>query len=571
MQIARNYVIGALLLVLSGCAAFPKNFEKKDDVASVARELTDSWAATPPVTYVKSKTGVSVRKYDELPADLAAKPLSFNLAQGMSATLDDVLFALRAQGFRLVSRLDDKTSGMPWQLRVFEGTLGQLLDEVTSAYNVGFEHRNGSLYLVESNRFVASLPQHEKFMTKVTESLKELGATNVRTDLLAGQVHYTAKPSEAGYINDYLTTLSKNAALVNLQVAVLTLKQSRDINTGFDWSKLGIQRTTGNVIPTLNTTTVPAGTTTTGTATNGAAAGGAVSSAVSSAASQATTGTTGTGTATTPTTMTATALGGLFGFAGGQGLNFKFLSNSFSLTSAINMLSTFGKARTDQNVVLGTVSGLGVKIESGNEIPYVKSVGSATASGGSTTGSSQTDVAKSGLTVDIIPAFDSEDAMVTTSVKVELATLVKMVELQAGNSLGTMSQPEMQRLKFENTGRSVAGETRVIGGITYDQLDDSYSNLPGMEKYAIGSQTRTTSRNAIYIAIRPTVTVFTPYADELNAEVARAQAALDATGKLPVGGVSGEPSVPEPSVTPAPQSKPRAEVSPFAVPREASK
>lgn len=490
---------------LAGCASFPDNYEKPLKTEDVAQQMQDAWSSLPSVTYVQSNTGVVVRKYNDIPAELRAKKLSLSFTAGVQTTLNDAVFAVSAQGLRVVSRLSEDTLKKAWVIRQFEATLGDFLDELSANYNIAVEHRNGTLYLVESNRFSASLPQHKEFLDNVAKALKEMGATDTRPDVLSGMVYYTAKPDVASYIEEYLDAISKNAAMVTLQVAVLTVGVNRDVNLGFDWAKFAVQRGSGGMRSQVGsilgdssaTTSVP----TTGT-------GGTTGNAVADAA--------------------AAVTGSLLSFSGSEGFGYKFANDAFSLTAALKALSTYGTARTEQNVVLGTLSGLPVKINSGNDIPYVKSIGASTTSGGSTQGSSETETIKSGLKLEVTPNFDASDGSVVTSVKVDMSTLVGFRELSAGLNLGTLSQPEMQNLGFENVGRLSAGETIIVGGITYDQLSNNYNNFPGMEKMATGSKAEKVNRSAIYIVVRPTVVIFTPKANELNAKLRAAQAVAQA-------------------------------------------
>jgi type II secretory pathway component GspD/PulD (secretin) len=158
-------------------------------------------------------------------------------------------------------------------------------------------------------------------------------------------------------------------------------------------------------------------------------------------------------------------------------------------------------------------------------------VGSSTASGGATTGSAQTDIIKSGLKLEVTPNFDAQDGSVFTQVKVDMSTLVGFRELSAGQNLGNLSQPQMKNLNFENVGRLNAGDTVIVGGISYDQISNNYTNFPGMEKMATGSKAQTVNRNAIYIVVRPTVVIFTPKANELNAKLQAMESQAAAASK----------------------------------------
>ena len=497
---------------LGGCASFPDQYDKPLKTDEIAQQMNDEWSNMPAVTFVQSNAGMVVRKHNLVPEEIRNKRVNISFNGGTQATLGELFSVLNTQGYRVSAlRLSEDTKKKLWPVRQFDAPLGDLLDDLSANYNVAFEYRNNMIYMVEGNRYSASLPQHKDFLEKVSAALKELGATDVRSDVLAGQVYYTAKPDVADYLEEYLNTISKNSAMVTLQVAVLTVGVNRDVNLGFDWAKFAVMRGSGgmkaNIGSILNSST-GTGTTTNGTGGTANTVGNAVANTVGNAVAN---------------TSAAVVDGSLLSFAGSEGFGFKFANDAFSLTAALKALSTYGNARTEQNVVLGTLSGQPVKISSGNDIPYVKSIGAATTSGGATQGSSQTETIKSGLKIEVTPNFDASDGTVITQVKVDMSTLVGFRELSAGQNLGSLSQPEMQNLGFENVGRLSAGETIIVGGITYDQLSNNYTNFPGMEKLNTGSKSEKVNRNAIYIVVRPTVVIFTPQAAELNAKLRSAE------------------------------------------------
>lgn len=486
--------------VLAGCSSFPSNYEKPLEAPDLVQEKADDWSNLPAVTFVQSTTGVVVRKYNKVPEAVLDKRITINVQGNVQLTLHELAKVLSTQGIKVsAALLGDDSRKQLWAARHFDGTLAELLDSLTTNHNIAVEHRSGMTYLVEGNRFSASLPQHMEFLEQVATALDKMGATDVRTDVLSGQVYFVAKPNVADYIEEYLTAIAKNSAMVTLQVAVLTVGMNRDVNLGFDWAKLAAQRGTGPMRADVGSILK--------SSTN------VVASTPGSAANP----------SDTTSAVQQVLTGSMLSFSGSDGFGYKFANNAFSMTAALKALSLYGNARTEQNVVLGTLSGLPVKITSGNDIPYVKSVGAATAAGGGTSGTSQTDIIKSGLTLNLTPNFDATDGTVTTSIKVDMSTLVAFRELSAGQSLGTLSQPEMQKLEFENVGRLNAGETIIVGGITYDQVSNNYTNFPGMESKATGSKTEKVNRNAIYIVVRPTVVIFTPDAQALSAKLKTAE------------------------------------------------
>lgn len=501
---------------LAGCASFPEGYDKPLTQQDLVQEMRDVWSATPPIVFMQSQAGRVVKKSYGLPAELASKPVKVALEEGASMTLADVARVLHRQGYRVVSQLGSDSAGLEVLTHSFDGTLEALLDELAGVHNIAYEYRNGLVFLTEASRYVASLPKHKALIDQVAASLKEMGALDVRADLHSGQIYYTAKPSISDMASDYVRSVATNSAMVTLQVAVLTVGVNRDVALGFDWAQFAVKSGTRGFSPANNF------------GVSGAPGAGGAGTGTGTTVGTPGMGSTGTGTGAA---AAAVAMGQLVSVVGGDGFGYKFVNDAFSLTAALKALSTYGNARTEQNVVLSTLSGLPVKIESGNEIPYVKSVGSATTSGGATQGSTQTDVVKSGLTVEVVPSFEAEDRSVITEVNVKLATLVGFRELNAGQNLGTLSQPEMQNMTFENVGRIAAGETLLIGGITYDQLTNNYTSFPGMEKSASGSKSEKVNRNAMYIVLRPTVVVFSPDADKLNAAVRAALPQVQAAAR----------------------------------------
>lgn len=505
----KKLVLAMMVAGLFGCASFPDDYKKTDNVTDVTGGLTDSWSATPSITYIQSHTGTVIRRYAEIDRAVGGKQIQLSFNNQRSVTLGDVIFALRANGVKIVSRLTPESSKALWGDSEFNGTLENLMRDITETYNLGMEFRKGVVYIQENNRYLASMPQHEEFLAQVEKAVTSMGGTDVRADVQAGQLHYFAKPDVAEHVEEYLELVAKNSAMVTLQVAVLTVDMTRDVNIGFDWTKFMVQAGSGGLSPGSQTVTPGGSEVPPAAGAAGAVVGGIVGGAVAGPIGGVVGGAVGDAVGGAGAAATKVPLGSLVS-AGGEGLNVKYVSKAFSLSAALRALSTYGNARTEQNVVLGTLSGVPIKIKSGKKIPYVKSIGATTASGGSIQGSSDTDTVESGLTVDVTPNFDANDRTVVTKIKVELSSLVAMRELSAGVNLGTLSQPEMQTLDFENVGRIQAGETIVVGGVTFDQMSNSFTNLPGLEQLPTGSKATKMSRNTIYIVVRPTVVLFTP-------------------------------------------------------------
>lgn len=512
----------AAAAVLAGCTSFPVGFEAtmsetRAPQEEALKELGDRWTATEPLTFVKSAAGVSVKHLGALPEALAQKQVQISFAKSAKISFADLAGALRVQGVNLVSRLES-TSINDLALPDYKGSLKGLLEVLGQVHNVSYEYRNGVVFLQESGRYSVTLPQHEEFLKRAATGLSGLGATKTSYDLSAGKLFFEAKPDVIDAAEEYISAVGHNAAMVTLQVAVLTVGHNRDLSIGFDWAGLS---------STLGAAAVAPG-------------------------------------------ATAKALGGLAKVTGTGG-GYTFTGRNFSLAAALNAMSKYGTARTEQNVTIGTLSGLPVKITSGNEIPYVKTIGSSIGAGGAISGSTATATIRSGLSLDVKPQYDNKDFSVVTEVKVDMSTLVGFRELSAGASLGTISQPEIQKITFENVGRMGAGDTLVVGGLSYDQLSDNYQGLPGLEDTGTAGRNRKMTRQTIYIVVRPTVVMFSPDAEKLTELLKERRAAEELkTAGAPVAVAPAVPqaakvAVEEPKAVP-PSVAARVSASPVLAP-----
>lgn len=491
-------------LMLSGCSSFPSDYMQRltsplSSKEQALSELGDRWTAAPAITYVKASTGESAHRLAEMPEELANKKIDFALGANEKLSLQDVVGALRHQGVVVIPRLTD-TQVEDFSLNNFKGTLRNLFELIGQMHNISYEYRSGVIFMTEATKWSVTMPQHKELLERTVEGLKTLGIEKASYDLSAGKVYFEAKPDVVEAAKEYITSVSSNTAMVTLQVAVLTVGHNRDRSVGFDWAGLNTSYGKDSLSP------------------------GSSSSGLG-----------------TLVKMTS------------SGVGLTFQGSNFSLSAAINAMSKYGTARTEQNVTMGTLSGMPVKITSGNEIPYVRTIGSTVGSGGSVSGSTSTDIIKSGLDLSVTPHFDNKDNSVVTNVSVNMSTLVGFRELSAGNNLGTLSQPEMQKITFENVGRMAAGDTLVVGGISYDQMSNNYQTLAGLEKTKLAGDNQKLTRQTIYIVVRPTIVIFTPDAERLTAELERKNAAFNSPA-------TGQPGIIPSSVQAVP-----VEVKPVAI------
>lgn len=452
---------------LTGCTAFPGNIDVRPSGEQVTHNQDKRWAYLPPITQVPSNAGMSVRRMMPLPLSVGDERLQFKLSA--KATLAEMAAALAMQGTQIVLKVPEDMAGKTIALPVFDGTLRQFLEKLCIAHDLNYEYASGMVVLSPGVRYMVSVPQYEDLMKRLPAGLESVGAKNVKTDLDTGLLTFEASLAASADAQLFLQRMANNASMVTLQVAVIDVRLNRDLGKGFDWNEFSAKW--GSLVNSENENSLPD-------------ALGEVVGAV-----------------------TNRTLGKL-ATVGANGLGLRFEGDKFSLTAAIKMLSQYGKAQTDQDVLISTLSGAPVKINSGSQIPYVSNIGAVAAQGGAVSGSVNTSTVDSGIDINIVPHYDESDRLVLTNVKTKLSSLVRFRELNAGNSVGTISQPEIQKLEFENISRLRPGEVIMLGGITYDQASENYTSLAGLESTKVGSQSSTTNRHAIFIVIRPSVTVF---------------------------------------------------------------
>src|SRR3546814_3130475 len=80
-------------------------------------------------------------------------------------------------------------------------------------------------------------------------------------------------------------------------------------------------------------------------------------------------------------------------------------------------------------------------------------------------GSAQTEKLETGLTLNLAPNFEANGGLVTVSFKLELTELIEFINLNAGNQLGSFTQPRTPEQKLDDIVRIPVGETVVLGGL----------------------------------------------------------------------------------------------------------
>lgn len=495
--------LSLLLALLAGCT-----LPELGKLPERSKVLADEKAAmntdeSVPVSRVPVTAGMLVAKSirQPLPREVGERRLSVSFP-ATESTLERLVLMVGYSGVRVAERFtgnsDKEFLGRSLPFRAFNGTLAELMGVLRSGIGVVSWWQDGTLFLTDQDRFALSVPQNSEVVQTIAKELEGLGAKEITSSLRGGQIVFSASPSQfSEVIQPYMDRIHRNMAMINVQLAVVDLALTDTTASGFDWNAF-----TAQIASAAATTGTTSGTTTTSTST--------------------TTATTNT------TTPTISGIGGtlqaplsaslskavkVFGFSG-----------ILNVTGAINFLSKFGTTNTRQNVELRTLSGTEVSLRSGQTIPYVSGIGVNAIAGVNSTsttnnllGSAQTSSVKTGLTIKLTPFFDSGNDIVTVDLNVLVNSVLEFRQLDAGTQVGTLTQPVTQEQSLNDIVRVLAGNTVIIGGL---QLDNgAYSgtepNFLRGDKSAtdpflplIGNRSQDLRKEALFIIIRPSVTVF---------------------------------------------------------------
>lgn len=355
--------------------------------------------------------------------------------------------------------------------RQFRGTVGELMRRLENSGNIAVWYQGG-LVVGGTRRYSVAVLQQQDIVQSLVNELRKLGATDVVGSVGAGQVFYSSPPrTNAEIIEPYMRRLAGNLSEVTMQVALVSVAMSREAERGFDWSALNFGY--------------------------GANVTQGVDAMTASAGSDVTSEPLGNGVFTLSTDSFNANLGDLFG-----------TGKIVSVAGAIKFLSQMGQTSVAQNVELRTLSGSPVILRSGEDIPYVSGVGSNFAGGsfGGVAQSAETERLGTGLTLNVDPRYDHSSGIVTMDIGLKLVDLVEFVQLNAGDQLGTLTQPRTREQGVNSILRVPAGQTSIIGGIRRELSSENKNGPFGL--FGIGSKSRQHEVFWLFAVVRPVVTVY---------------------------------------------------------------
>ncbi|WP_170954176.1 type II secretion system protein GspD [Thalassospira xiamenensis] len=469
-------------------------------------------AGLPPIHYVKtSNDGVDIG-FNRLgiPEEYAKRKMEIRFPAG-PGTLEDLVYALDLEKIPIVFRWENPDAEELLERRIpftrFSGTVEELMNTLSAGLGIAFWGEYGRIYISDMDRFAVALPQNEDVLSAVQSELELLGAHDIVSSLRGGTILYSTSPqNQREQIAPYLERMVKNLSMITMQVAVVSISITDNSAAGFDWAALsGKLDTRASSISKLKS---------------------GVSSSTGSSSSD---GDSDSDSDTDSDSSTESELGTIIDVTA-KGLSFGRTSlgsvfgayGAIDVAGAIAFLSEFGQTKVTQNVELRTLSGSEVKLRSGQEVPYVSGIGS-TSTGENTSSNVETSTVQTGITLGVVPHFDWQTSTVTVDVDLELKAVLDFIEVNAGNDVGSFTQPLTQDQSLTDIVRVVAGQTVVIGGLQYDSVsgdanEPSFLRKSGSLESTFGKNSREVSRTALFIIIRPTVTI---YGDAPSSEIAK--------------------------------------------------
>ena len=494
-----------VLALLAGCS-----LPEVGQLPERSKVLADEKAAMSaeeamPVSRVPVTAGMLVAKSirQPLPREIAERRLSVSFP-ATESTLERLVLMVGYSGVRVAERFagssDKEFLGRSLPFRSFDGTLGDLMNVLRSGIGVVSWWQDGTLFLTDQDRFALSVPQNSEVVQTIAKELEGLGAKEISSSLRGGQIVFSASPSQfTEVIQPYMDRIHRNMAMITVQLAVVDLALTDTTASGFDWSAFTAQIASA-AASTGTSSSTSSGSSSSSSGTSSQSTGSTVLSGLS-------------GSLQTPLSAALSKSVKVFGFSG-----------ILNVTGAINFLSKFGTTNTRQNVELRTLSGTEVSLRSGQTIPYVSGIGVNAISGGSSgsssgnlLGSAQTSSVKTGLTIKLTPFFDSGNSIVTVDLNVLVNSVLEFRQLDAGTQVGTLTQPVTQEQSLNDIVRVLAGNTVIIGGLQLDNgtWSGTEPNFIRGDKSAtdpylplIGNRSQDRRKEALFIIIRPSVTVF---------------------------------------------------------------
>lgn len=476
-------------ILLSGCSSLggtkmPEDI--KDPFPEVYSEVVNDWEKREkPITKIKATTDFLITNINPIPKEIKDIKISnlsmyinnlsmYQKEKGELATFNDFVYFLKSYNVDIF--IEDELLGEKKlkdqiiELNNYNGTLGDLIKIIEKVYNVSASYENNTIILSAKSIYMSPIPQDNDSAKDLIKALESLGASNTSYSLSSGLVMYQASSREQENIAKYLKHFYKSFATIKLQAAIITVTLNKTFNTGFDWNSL--QAAVGQLSLITPEETI--------------------------------------------NDLTSTIAQKSFGNAAnitGNNIEIRHSSTEADIKAVFNLLSQYGSTQAAQSIFLETISGKELELVNIKEVPYTSSINSNISSDTGSTNASgfATEIQEEGLNIKFSPFFNYVKNTVTLSLEMSLTSITGFKQLNAGNGNGTVEHPEIQKQKFNSVVEIQPGSAHLVGGIIYDLVKDNRENLNILD--ALGMETAskkyTKTKNALFIMLRPTVTIYT--------------------------------------------------------------
>jgi hypothetical protein len=447
--------------LVTGCSSIPdiNDYQRPNTNDAYKQALdTPSWSSKPSVIKEVVKIGNSETVNNAISDEIRNKNVNIRLQP--DATFRDLMTGLGIELEINTLVQNQELSNRGIYIPQYNGKLGDLLDIISHSLGVSFiyQERGDVLVLSESVNYMLKVPNVKDVLNVVKTTIEQLGATNINVMPSSSHIAYSATSGPQERIDKYLNSIIRNTASVNLQILVINVNLNSEKQEGLDWASL--QATIGDL--------------------------GMSSIDLSE------------------------RVEGVVGAVTGSDVSGRISRGDVDIEGVFNILNRYGEATTSQDINMETVSGMTVKVESIQTQSYVTELTSSTTSDSVTNSGTETDETENGIKLEFSPLYDSESGLISMDVDLSLKTLLGFDEFPAGNG-ETLRLPNTQEQSFNNTLRMKAGETKVIGGITYDSKSDNRNRPIFLDNFEKGaSQNLKVTNNSLFIVIRPTVVEYVP-------------------------------------------------------------
>lgn len=480
-KLIKLMLILSFSVMLISCSFMKDIKDEKIDYGAVERKALDQ-AGTESVIKVKIPKGsFEIKDFGRIQTDRKVN-VFFNKTR-----IDQILIQIAkvldiniiCEGEADLQASADK--GLKKEISInFKGSLKDFLEIVSKASGYFITYENNAIIVEKNKTLNILIPNHPDLLKEVKSNLESLGAKDAAYDNLTSTVSFKVDFQGLARAREYFQQLIDNASLITMRVVLLNVKLTSDEAYGIDWTRLTAGFRTKKV--TASDTT---GTNTTSTTTTTAA---------------------NTNTATTTTNL-SDRVNAVFSTVG---MNLLVDTAHFTFSGFFGMIEQYGKLSILQNVFIETLSGKEGKLEVLTETPYVSQVGVTAVATQSTVTqpTAQTDKARSGVAIEILPYYSKKTASLGLKLKVGVYGVTRFLNLSAGN-LGVLTQPETTKKAIETFLRMKPGQVAIIGGLVYERDDGSARGLPGdtyLTKYASKSK----EREQLVVVVKPVIIEFEP-------------------------------------------------------------